>query len=74
MNVIGHHTRGVELILPLMVRMEDRSQNAVAFGWSKRASFPGRERHHVFCPWALEVREVSAGVLGVSGTGYLSGR
>src|SRR5688500_608724 len=55
-NVIGHHARGIELILAMFMCMENALQHEVAFGWDELAALGRREGDDIFGPGAFEVR------------------
>ena len=68
-NVVGHHAGGVELILEVRVRVEDAFQNDVPLRRGELALSARGEGHHVFAPRALEMREASLGITGISAAG-----
>src|SRR5437899_7868451 len=72
MNMIGHHTRGKKLVLPMIMRVENTFQNNVAFSGTELTLVAGRKCHHIFSPWALEMREASFGVFGTLASRRLS--
>src|SRR2546430_823110 len=62
MDIIWHHSRGIEVILAMIVRVEDALQYDVGFAGRELALLAGGESHHVFAPRAFEVRKASLGV------------
>src|SRR6516225_6566456 len=68
MNVVGHHARHIQFILPTFVTVTDALQNYISLLIREEASWICREGNGVLCPGSFEVRQSALGVSNTLGS------